>query len=278
MKRRSKVGRGDSFDQCMGRAGIVYILRNDAFQTNWYKIGCTQRSAEARAAEINRDAGTGIPGIFKPAFSIKTLDCGKAEREVHSLLARYRRGKKGQEHFEVDFEFAKKTISNVCANVDASTAARHAEAQARANAAALAEAKARIDAIAKAKAQVSSEANEKWTTGAQGAPVSEKTADQALSRSVPETKRLPPVPFLRPRAVPTANSNGPSATAVVTTIVGVCFLLWLIGGIRSQSTPRSPAVKIAMAEVPTATAIAPYKVASPSLEKATAKKVFQIKN
>jgi hypothetical protein len=115
---RSSRG-GGGFEQNHGVAGVVYILQNDGFKEGFYKLGCSRRSGHARAFDLNSDANTGTPGSFKCIFQQDTLDCGRAEQFVFQRLHLFRRGKRGQEFFEVDLELARRTIISVCADVDA---------------------------------------------------------------------------------------------------------------------------------------------------------------
>ena len=109
---------GGGFDQNIGVAGVVYILSNDGLKEGYYKIGCSRRSGYARAFDLNVDANTGTPGSFKCVFEQRTLDCGRAERLVFERLRKHRRGKFGQEFFEIELDLARQTISSVCADVD----------------------------------------------------------------------------------------------------------------------------------------------------------------
>ncbi|MCX7256011.1 MAG: GIY-YIG nuclease family protein [Polaromonas sp.] len=102
-----------NYDQNDGKAGVVYILRNDAFKENWLKIGQSTRSGQKRAEEINREAGTGLPKHHFCVFEHQTTDCGKAEKAIHKRLASYRKGQ--QEYFEVDITLAKEVIVQECA-------------------------------------------------------------------------------------------------------------------------------------------------------------------
>lgn len=111
-------GRG-GYDQNHGVAGVVYILGNDGFRDGYYKIGCSRRSGHARAFDLNIDASTGTPGTFRCIFEQRTVDCGRAERMVFDRLRANRRGKWGQEFFEVELGLACQTILAVCAEVDA---------------------------------------------------------------------------------------------------------------------------------------------------------------
>jgi hypothetical protein len=106
------------FDQNIGIAGVIYILSNDGFRDGYYKIGCSRRSGRARAFDLNVDANTGTPGSFRCVFEQRTVDCGRAERLVFERLRKYRRGKPGQEFFEVELDLARQTILSVCADVD----------------------------------------------------------------------------------------------------------------------------------------------------------------
>lgn len=109
---KRKTQSWQDYDQNDGKPGVVYILRNEAFKENWLKIGQTTKSGHVRAAQINEKAGTGLPKYHVCVFEFKTVDCGRAEKEVHKALDPFRKG--FQEFFEVDIEFAKETISEVC--------------------------------------------------------------------------------------------------------------------------------------------------------------------
>jgi hypothetical protein len=110
------------FGALLGKPGVVYILVNEGLRHGYVKIGCTTRSGRARASELNADANTGTPGTFRCVFEQKTHDCGAAERRVFHELRSHRRGKRGQEFFEVDQQLASETITRVCAAVDQSDA------------------------------------------------------------------------------------------------------------------------------------------------------------
>jgi len=102
----------------VGKSGVVYILENDGLRSGWVKIGCSSRSGFVRAAELNADANTGTPGVFRCVFEMPTVDCGRAERQVFKELSSHRRGKWGQEFFEVEVAHAKAVIRRVCAAID----------------------------------------------------------------------------------------------------------------------------------------------------------------
>ena len=113
--RRGGDGR---YDQNHGIPGVVYILRNEGLKAGYFKIGCSRRSGHKRAFELNVDANTGTPGTFKCIFEHRTTDCGRAEQLVFQRLHAHRRGKWGQEFFEVELELARRTIVAVCAEID----------------------------------------------------------------------------------------------------------------------------------------------------------------
>lgn len=112
-RRRRSSG---NYNQNDGVPGVVYILRNDAFKETWLKIGCSRHSGHVRARDMNRDASTGLPAHHVCVFEVKTLDCGRAEKNVHSALSQYRKGR--QEFFEVDIETAKSAIVFCCEQID----------------------------------------------------------------------------------------------------------------------------------------------------------------
>jgi T5orf172 domain len=102
-----------SYDQNDGKAGVVYILENPALN-NLLKIGQTTYNGAYRASQLNSDAKTGMPAEYKCVFEIETIDCGRAEKEVHNLLEKYRRGKYKQEFFNVSLDKAISCVQNVC--------------------------------------------------------------------------------------------------------------------------------------------------------------------
>ena len=114
---RQRSPQPGNFDQNDGVAGVVYILRNDAFKEHWLKIGQSRHSGHVRAREMNRTASTGLPAHHVCVFECRTLDCGNAEKLVFQQLRHHRRGR--QEFFEVDIEVAKAVIMQVCGEVDA---------------------------------------------------------------------------------------------------------------------------------------------------------------
>jgi hypothetical protein len=59
-------------------------------------------------------------------FEQRTQDCGTAEKRVFAELRHYRRGKRGQEFFEVGLDLATNTIIRACESVDAHEELRRA--------------------------------------------------------------------------------------------------------------------------------------------------------
>lgn len=104
----------------MRQPGVVYILTNPGLREGWFKIGCSTLSGASRAEALNRDANTGTPGLFECIFECLTHDCGTAEIQVFELLAAQRRGKRGQEFFEIPAGEARVIIERTCERVDQS--------------------------------------------------------------------------------------------------------------------------------------------------------------
>lgn len=128
-RRRGHSRHRVNWDQNDGKPGVVYILKNEAFKEDWIKIGQSTRSGHHRARDLNFEAGTGLPGLHACVFEQEVLDCGRAEKEVHRQLARYRVNK---EFFRVEIGVAISTIRQVCAEMDAAIrAAQVAEREAR---------------------------------------------------------------------------------------------------------------------------------------------------
>jgi len=117
LERSEPQGR-NSYKALVGKPGVVYVLENDGLRHGWVKIGCSTRSGHARAMDLNIDANTGTPGAFRCVHQVRTTDCGTAEQEVFARLSKHRRGKWGQEYFDVDLALAKETIREVCSEVD----------------------------------------------------------------------------------------------------------------------------------------------------------------
>lgn len=117
-RRGSGRARGGDYQQNVGVPGVVYILANEGLRAGWYKIGCSRRSGEARAMDLNIDANTGTPGAYRCVFEVESRDCGTAEQLVFAQLAAYRRGKWGQEFFEVELAHAEGVIEAICHEVE----------------------------------------------------------------------------------------------------------------------------------------------------------------
>ena len=114
MRRRQ----GGGYRQNHGLAGVIYVLDNPGLRAGFFKIGCSRRSGYSRATDLNADPGTGTPGTFSCIFEYRTRDCGRAEQLVFRELKSYRRGKWGQEFFEVELSHAKQVIERICNGVD----------------------------------------------------------------------------------------------------------------------------------------------------------------
>lgn len=71
----------------MAQFGFVYLLTN-AYMPDVYKIGCTERSPHARAAELS--APTGVPYPFDVTAYIEVEDFQAVERTLHKACAEYR--------------------------------------------------------------------------------------------------------------------------------------------------------------------------------------------
>jgi len=111
--------RHHQFRRNHGKAGVVYVLTNPGLRSGWCKIGCSTRSGALRATELNNQATTGTPGIFVCSFERHTMNCGLAEERVFERLADFRRGKGGQEYFEIELPMAIKAIIIICDSIEA---------------------------------------------------------------------------------------------------------------------------------------------------------------
>lgn len=67
--------------------GFVYILTNP-YMDEVYKVGCTERSPHARAAELS--SGTGVPAPFNVLCYIEVADFQAVERAAHKFLEGHR--------------------------------------------------------------------------------------------------------------------------------------------------------------------------------------------
>jgi hypothetical protein len=117
----NKMLRQLEFEKNHGVAGVIYVLSNDGLKNNWFKIGCSRHSGIKRAGSLNNDPRTKVPGKYVCIFEFKTIDCGLAEQLIFQKISKYRKGKKGQEFFEIDLEKIKVTIIEVCTQINSST-------------------------------------------------------------------------------------------------------------------------------------------------------------
>ncbi len=90
--------------------GYVYILKNPAHRENHFKIGMTTRTVIERIKELS--SGSGVPQPFEEVYSILFDDCAGAEKQMHQLLAIYRKGK-DREFFEVDLALVIKQLGEL---------------------------------------------------------------------------------------------------------------------------------------------------------------------
>ena len=121
MRRSRSTKSQNDYRKNHGRPGVIYILENHGLREGWIKIGCSTRSGAVRARELNDEATTGTPGVFRCIFEHRTFNCGLAEENVFIELAESRNGKWGQEYFTVDPEVAKSVIRQVCQRIDEQT-------------------------------------------------------------------------------------------------------------------------------------------------------------
>lgn len=71
----------------MSSIGFVYVLANE-HMPNVFKIGCTERSPHARAAELSNH--TGVPSAFRVVCYIEVPDFQAVEKRIHAFGAQYR--------------------------------------------------------------------------------------------------------------------------------------------------------------------------------------------
>ena len=71
----------------MSQQGFVYILSN-GHMPDLYKIGCTERSPHARAAELSQS--TGVPSAFRVLCYAEFDRFQSIERSLHEWCAKYR--------------------------------------------------------------------------------------------------------------------------------------------------------------------------------------------
>ncbi|WP_411859307.1 GIY-YIG nuclease family protein, partial [Burkholderia sp. BKH01] len=215
------------FQQNHGVSGVVYILTNSGLREGWVKIGCTRRSGAARAMDLNLDANTGTPGAFQCIFERRTKDCGRAEQRVFAKLASQRRGKRGQEFFEISIAQAKQAIEAICDEVD-----KEILALTERNAV---EAPKRTTIASEAIRPVSSRSDHVGEPPRQSGA---RSPQYGSASGVHTRTDTPPVPATKPRF-------GRSIWGIV--IVGI--LIWLFNNSEKQPTsPQAPDRDVATAK------------------------------
>jgi len=81
----------------MSSYGFVYIMTNDYMSV--FKLGCTERSPNARADELSR--ATGVPDRFSVMCFAEFDDFQAEEKHMHKWMDDYR-ANPGREFFHVD--------------------------------------------------------------------------------------------------------------------------------------------------------------------------------
>jgi hypothetical protein len=99
-----------SFRLVMMSEGYIYILFNQSFRNDFYKIGKTTRTPEQRAQELS--SATGVPEVFEVLYKRKVADCDWAKQLVHERLEIYRTST-SRDFFEVPSEIAIYAIEEV---------------------------------------------------------------------------------------------------------------------------------------------------------------------
>lgn len=90
------------------KEGFVYLLSNDFYQQNLYKIGYTTQNVEDRVKELYT---TGVPVEFNIEFRLPVNNLRKIEEAIHRKLRNFRVNQK-REFFVGDKEMLIKTIKN----------------------------------------------------------------------------------------------------------------------------------------------------------------------
>lgn len=98
--------------------GYVYILKNESYHEDVFKIGFTKNLPEDRAKEIFK-GGTGVPQPFKVATACKVGDYKRAEAIIHKRLRPYRVNTR-REFFELPFEICQSVMLEVCNDINCS--------------------------------------------------------------------------------------------------------------------------------------------------------------
>ncbi|HIE4802115.1 TPA: GIY-YIG nuclease family protein [Serratia marcescens] len=97
-------------------SGYVYILKNDSFQKNIFKIGFTKNHPSKRALQIYNGA-TGVPEPFDVVFACEVIDYKRAEKIIHHNLKAYRISNR-REFFCIPLDVGKDIILEICNNIN----------------------------------------------------------------------------------------------------------------------------------------------------------------
>jgi len=81
-------------------AGYIYVMRNAYQLKNTYKIGLTTNIASERAKQLSK---TSVPDKFQVMREWNVRDCYQAEKEIHTILDKYRIDPR-REFFELDMK------------------------------------------------------------------------------------------------------------------------------------------------------------------------------
>lgn len=92
------------------KKGFIYILSNNSLKENLLKIGKTTKRTTERSKQLS--ASTSIPEKFKIEDEFEFSNLNWAEKEIHSLLSKYRHNNK-REFFNCDFNIAKQVIIEI---------------------------------------------------------------------------------------------------------------------------------------------------------------------
>lgn len=89
--------------------GYVYVLGNETYIENLYKVGMTTRTPEERALELSKLTGTPVP--FEVVYARRLSNVAQSESWVHRKLRQYRYSSK-REFFKCDLETIKSVVDN----------------------------------------------------------------------------------------------------------------------------------------------------------------------
>lgn len=96
--------------------GYVYILKNDAYQDNLFKIGFTKNMPEHRAKQLFNGV-TGVPLPFDVVMACKVGNYREAEKNIHLRLKPYRVNHR-REFFELPIEICSKVVLDECNKIN----------------------------------------------------------------------------------------------------------------------------------------------------------------